>query len=92
MVVVNNMPVPCIPPVVDMVVVPEDTLLVNTNGSIEEPATEPIEEPTTGMGPSTIAIGEPNPATPILIGDLTIPVNPIKPPRQPNRGQYRAGP
>jgi hypothetical protein len=65
-VVVHNMPVPGYtlpgsPPVVDTVVihdmpVPDDTLPVNPS--------EPIEEPATGMGPSTIAIGEPNPATP----------------------------
>jgi hypothetical protein len=95
-VVVHNMPVPedtllGIPPVVDMVVVhempvPEDSLPVNTNGTIEEPATEPIEEPTTGMGPSTIAIGEPNPATPILIGDLAVHVKPSKPIEEPTTG------
>jgi hypothetical protein len=65
-VVVQNMPVPGYtlpgsPPVVDTVVihdmpVPDDTLPVNPS--------EPIEEPATGMGPSTIAIGESNPATP----------------------------
>jgi hypothetical protein len=42
--------------------------------------------PPTDIGPSTIAIGEPNPATPILIGDIMIPVNPSKPLEEPATG------
>jgi hypothetical protein len=92
-VVVLNMPVPgyTLPgnsPVVDTVViydtpvVPDDTLPVDPSEPIEEPGTD-----STGMGPSytsTIAIGEPNPATPIP--NDTLSVKPNEPIEEPATG------